>query len=54
VIDIVEGKSEDVSYLNAKAVIVEGKAEIRDDNSGSFARKMYERILFLIPWFNTV
>jgi hypothetical protein len=43
VIDDVEGKSEDVSYLNAKAIIVEGKAEVRDDNNGSFAKKMYER-----------
>jgi PPOX class probable F420-dependent enzyme len=43
VIDTVEGKSGDVSYLNAKAVIVEGKAEVRDDDNGSFAKKMYER-----------
>ncbi len=42
-IDIVEGKPEDISYLNAKAVIIEGKAEMKDDINGSFARKMYER-----------
>jgi PPOX class probable F420-dependent enzyme len=43
VIDIVEGKAEDISYLNAKAVVIEGEAEIRDDTDGSFAKKMYER-----------
>jgi PPOX class probable F420-dependent enzyme len=43
VIDIVEGNPEDVTYLNAKAVVIEGKAETRDDDNGSFARKMYER-----------
>ncbi|HJR46850.1 MAG TPA: pyridoxamine 5'-phosphate oxidase family protein [Nitrososphaeraceae archaeon] len=42
VIDTVEGKPEDISYLNAKAIIVEGKAEIKDDDGGSFAKKMYE------------
>lgn len=42
-IDTVEGKPEDISYLNAKAVIIEGKAEMKDDIDGSFARKMYER-----------
>ena len=43
-IDIVEGKPEDISYLNdAKAVIIEGEAEMKDDTNGSFARKMYER-----------
>jgi PPOX class probable F420-dependent enzyme len=43
VIDIVEGKAEDISYLNAKAVVIEGEAEITDDTDGSFAKKMYER-----------
>lgn len=43
VIDIVEGKAEDISYLNAKAVVIEGEAEIRDDTDGSFAKKMYKR-----------
>lgn len=42
-IDIVEGNPEDISYLNAKAVIIEGKAEMKDDIKGLFARKMYER-----------
>jgi len=43
VIDIVEGKAEDISYLNTKAVVIEGEAKIRDDTDGSFAKKMYER-----------
>ena len=43
VIDTVEGKPEDISYLNAKAVIVDGKAKIRGDDNGSFAKKMYAR-----------
>ena len=43
VIDTVEGKPENISYLNAKAVMVDGKAEIKDDDNGSFAKKMYER-----------
>jgi hypothetical protein len=43
VIDTVEGEPEDISYLNAKAVIVEGNAEIKDDDNGSFAKMMYER-----------
>lgn len=34
---------EDISYHNAKAVIVNGKAEIREDDNGSFVKKMYER-----------
>ena len=42
-IDVVDGKPEDISYLNAKAVIIEGEAEIRYDTNGSFAKKMYER-----------
>ena len=42
-IDVVDGKPEDISYLNAKAVIIEGEAEIKDDTNGSFAKKMYER-----------
>ena len=40
-IDVVDGKPEDISYLNAKAVIIEGKAEVKDDINGSFAKKMY-------------
>jgi hypothetical protein len=39
VIDIVEGKPEDISYLNAIAVIIEGEAEIKDDTDGLFATK---------------
>ena len=42
-IDDVEGKLEDISFLNAKAVIVEGIGELKDDINNSFARKMYER-----------
>lgn len=42
-IDVVDGKPEDISNLNAKAVIIEGEAEIRDDTNGSFVQKMYER-----------
>jgi general stress protein 26 len=44
VIDVVEGKSGDISFLNGKAVIVEGIVEIRDEiDNNSFARKTYER-----------
>jgi PPOX class probable F420-dependent enzyme len=43
VIDTIEGNPEDISYLNAKAVIIDGKAEMKDDYNGSFAKKMYER-----------
>ena len=42
-LDIVEGEPEDISYLDAKAVIIEGEVEIRDDTNVSFARRMYER-----------
>lgn len=41
-IDVVDGKAEDISYLNGKAVVIEGVAEVRDDAKGSFAQKMYE------------
>ena len=30
-------------HIFAKAVVIEGEAEIRDDTDGSFAKKMYER-----------
>ena len=56
-IDIVEGKPEDISYLNAKAVIIEGKVEMKDDIDGSFARKMYEstpRNILVIKPINTI
>lgn len=43
VIDIVTGKPGDISYLDGKAVIIEGEAEIKDDTDGSFAKNMYER-----------
>jgi hypothetical protein len=33
-IDIVEGEPEDITYLNAKAVIIEATAEIKDDTNG--------------------
>ena len=43
-IDDVEGKLEDISFLNAKAVIIEGTGELKDDDiNNSFAKKMYER-----------
>jgi nitroimidazol reductase NimA-like FMN-containing flavoprotein (pyridoxamine 5'-phosphate oxidase superfamily) len=43
-IDDVEGKLEDISFLNAKAVIIEGRGELKDDDiNNSFAKKMYER-----------
>ena len=43
-IDDVEGKLEDISFLNAKAVIIEGTGELKDDDTNnSFAKKMYER-----------
>jgi nitroimidazol reductase NimA-like FMN-containing flavoprotein (pyridoxamine 5'-phosphate oxidase superfamily) len=42
-IDDVEGKLEDISFLNAKAVIIEGTGELKDDINNLFAKKMYER-----------
>jgi nitroimidazol reductase NimA-like FMN-containing flavoprotein (pyridoxamine 5'-phosphate oxidase superfamily) len=42
-IDEVAGNPGDISYLNGKAVIMEGEAKIKDDTDGSFAQKMYER-----------
>jgi PPOX class probable F420-dependent enzyme len=41
-IDDVEGKLEDISFLNAKAVIIEGTGELKDDINNSFTKKMYE------------
>jgi nitroimidazol reductase NimA-like FMN-containing flavoprotein (pyridoxamine 5'-phosphate oxidase superfamily) len=44
IIDIVDGRVEDLSYATkAKAVIIEGTAELQDDTDSSFARKTYER-----------
>ena len=44
IIDIVDGKSEDISYATkAKAVIIEGVAELREDIDNSFIKKTYER-----------
>jgi nitroimidazol reductase NimA-like FMN-containing flavoprotein (pyridoxamine 5'-phosphate oxidase superfamily) len=44
IIDIVDGRVEDLSYATkAKAVIIEGIAELQDDTDSSFARKTYER-----------
>ena len=44
IIDIVDGRVEDLSYANkAKAVIIESIAEVRDDIDRSFVRKTYER-----------
>lgn len=44
IIDIVDGKVEDISYATkAKAVIIEGIAELRDDIDNSFVKKTYER-----------
>jgi nitroimidazol reductase NimA-like FMN-containing flavoprotein (pyridoxamine 5'-phosphate oxidase superfamily) len=58
VIDVVECKSEDISYLNTKAVIVEGKAEVKMIIVAHLPRRCMKgirvRILFLILWFNTV
>lgn len=42
IVDVVEGKPGDISfYTDAKCVIIEGKAELKEDND--FARKVYER-----------
>jgi PPOX class probable F420-dependent enzyme len=41
-IDDVEGKLEDISFLNAKAVIIEGTGELKDDINNLFTKKMYE------------
>jgi len=44
IIDIVDGRVEDLSYATkAKAVIIEGIAELQDDIDSSFVRKTYER-----------
>jgi Pyridoxamine 5'-phosphate oxidase len=44
VIDVVEGKSGDLSFFNGKAMIVEGVVEIRDEiDNNSFAKKTYKR-----------
>jgi nitroimidazol reductase NimA-like FMN-containing flavoprotein (pyridoxamine 5'-phosphate oxidase superfamily) len=44
IVDIVDGRVEDLSYATkAKAVIIEGIAELQDDIDNSFARKTYER-----------
>jgi nitroimidazol reductase NimA-like FMN-containing flavoprotein (pyridoxamine 5'-phosphate oxidase superfamily) len=44
IIDIVDGRVEDLSYATkAKAVIIEGIAELHDDTDSSFVRKTYER-----------
>jgi PPOX class probable F420-dependent enzyme len=46
IIDIVDGKVEDVSYATkAKAVIIEGIAELRDDIDNSFVKRTYERYI---------
>jgi nitroimidazol reductase NimA-like FMN-containing flavoprotein (pyridoxamine 5'-phosphate oxidase superfamily) len=44
IIDIVDGRVGDLSNAaNAKAVIIEGIAELQDDIDSLFARKTYER-----------
>jgi len=44
IIDIVDGRVQDLSFATkAKAVIIEGIAELHDDTDSSFARKTYER-----------
>ena len=44
IINIVDGRVEDLSYATkAKAVIIEGIAELQDDTDSSFVRKTYER-----------
>ena len=44
IIDVVDGRVGDLSNAaNAKAVIIEGIAELRDDIDSLFARKTYER-----------
>jgi nitroimidazol reductase NimA-like FMN-containing flavoprotein (pyridoxamine 5'-phosphate oxidase superfamily) len=44
IVDIVDGRAEDLSYATkVKAVIIEGIAELQDDVDSSFARKTYER-----------
>jgi nitroimidazol reductase NimA-like FMN-containing flavoprotein (pyridoxamine 5'-phosphate oxidase superfamily) len=42
-IDVIEGQPGNSSFLNGKAVIIEGEAEIKDDTDHSVAIKMYER-----------
>jgi nitroimidazol reductase NimA-like FMN-containing flavoprotein (pyridoxamine 5'-phosphate oxidase superfamily) len=42
-IDVIEGEPGNSSFLNGKAVIIEGEAEIKDDIDHSVAIKMYER-----------
>ena len=42
-IDIIEGQPGNISFLNGKAVIIEGVVEIKDDVNQAVAIKMYER-----------
>ena len=57
-IDDVEGKLEDISFLNAKAVIIEGTGELKDDINNSLRKKcmkgMLVRMLSVILWFDLV
>ncbi len=35
IIEVVDGEPEAISYLNTKAVIIEGQAKVKDDIDGS-------------------
>jgi PPOX class probable F420-dependent enzyme len=44
IVDVSDGKAGELSfYTDAKAVIIEGKVEMREDPDNSFARKVYAR-----------
>jgi PPOX class probable F420-dependent enzyme len=43
VIDVIEGEPGNISFLNGKAVIIEGEVEIKDDNDHTVVTNMYER-----------
>ena len=46
-IDVIEGEPEDISFLNGKAVIIEGVAQLRDDIDGSFARRIISTLYII-------
>lgn len=43
VIDVIEGDPGNISFLNGKAVIIEGEVEIKEDIDHTVATNMYER-----------
>lgn len=42
-VDVIEGEPGNISFLNGKAVIVEGEVELKDDIDHTVVIKMHER-----------